>query len=76
MGNHNANGTLKKTSVNGLTRVGLFAADGSTNVVLDDAGGKGIYHASGALRVNSGTSNQMYDASGAYYSNYVMGYRS
>lgn len=66
--------TYRTTAVNGLSWVGLYAADGSYNIILDDVTSKGIYHPCGAIRVNSsvvGTTN--HDASGAYYSNHFLG---
>lgn len=73
-GLYNDTGAIRRTVVTGATRVGLFASDGSVNVVLDDAGGSGRYHKSGALRVNSGTTTGgIYDTSGAYYSNRIFG---
>lgn len=74
MGIYHSSGSLALTSVSGSSRVGLFAADGSLNVVLDHVGGKGIFHPSGALRVNNSTGAGVYDATGAYYINHVLGH--
>lgn len=68
-----ANKKIRTTTVNGLSRVPLYAADNSVNIVLDDATGKGIMHKSGAMRVNSGTNKGYYDPSGAVYSNRIWG---
>lgn len=70
---YSANGKIRTTTVNGLSRVPLYAADNSVNIVLDDIQDKGIMHRSGAMRVNSGTSKQYYDPSGAVYSNRLWG---
>lgn len=70
---YSADGTINTTVVDGSTFTGLYAADGSINVVLDDTTYKGVYHPCGAFRVNSGTGSSVYDASGAYYSNYFFG---
>lgn len=69
-------GTFRTTTVNGLTRVGLYAADGSFNVVVDDASNKGLFHPCGALRVNSGSGVTNHDATGAYYVNHFLGRNS
>lgn len=74
-GIYNSDGTFRTTTVNGLTRTGLYAADGSYNVVMDDAVNKGIHHPCGALRMNSGTGTSNHDATGAYYSNHFKGYK-
>jgi hypothetical protein len=56
------------TIVSGASLTGLYAADGSYNIVLDDPTYKGVYHPCGAFRVNSNASiQQVYDPSGAYY---------
>lgn len=72
-GVYKADGTIATTTVDGLTKTGIYAADGSINIVVDDASNKGLYHPCGAFRTNSGTSTQTYDPSGAYYSNQIMG---
>lgn len=72
-GIYNPDGTYRTTTVNGLTRTGLYAADGSYNVVLDDAAHTGLMHPCGTLRVNSGTGTTHQDASGASYSNRLFG---
>jgi hypothetical protein len=48
-----ADGSVAVTVVDGTTRVGLFAADGSINVVLSDGVtlNKNVYHPCGALNV-------------------------
>lgn len=70
---HGNNGKVNTTTVTGSSKVNLYDTGGGINVVIDDAVNKGIYHPSGALRVNSGTSSSYYDASGAVYSNHVLG---
>jgi hypothetical protein len=72
-GIYDANGTIATTVVNGLSRTGLYAADGSVNIVLDDVTSKGAYHPCGALRVNSSNGTTTYDATGAYYTNHLLG---
>lgn len=72
-GIYNPDGTFRTTTVSGSTRTGLYAVDGSFNVVVDDASTKGLYHACGALRMNSGSGTSCHDASGAYYSNHLLG---
>jgi hypothetical protein len=74
MAKYNSDGTIATTTVSGSSRTGLFAADGSLNIVLDDAVYKGLYHPCGALRVNSDTTTQRtYDPSGAYYLGTLLG---
>jgi hypothetical protein len=70
---YNASGQINLTSVLGTSYVGLYAADGSINAVFDDAAHTGLYHPSGAIRVNSSNGVTTYDASGAYYINHVFG---
>lgn len=70
---YNADGKVLTTTVDGLTLTGLMAADGSYNVVIDDAVNTGVYHPCGALRINSGTGDTYADASGATYSNRLFG---
>lgn len=70
---YSADGKIRTTTVDGSTRTGLYAADQSVNIVLDDVSTKGIYHACGAMRVNSGTGTTYYDESGAAYSNRFWG---
>lgn len=50
---YSPDGTRQVTSVNGLSYVGLYAADGSYNGVLNDGTStyKGMYHPSGALNI-------------------------
>lgn len=66
-GIYDADGNIRTTTVDGSDYTGLYAADGSFNVVLDDTTYTGLHHPSGALRVNSGSSTTTYDASGAFY---------
>lgn len=70
---YSANGKINTTTVNGLARTGLYASNHSLNIIVDDVTAKGQYHPCGAIRVNSGTSKQYYDASGAVYSNRLWG---
>lgn len=72
-GVYNQDGSAHTTTVPGTSWTGLYAADGSINTVLDDAAHNGPYHPCGALRVNSGTSSKVYDPSGAYYLNHILG---
>jgi hypothetical protein len=48
-GRYSASGALRIILVSGTSYVGLYAADGSMNVVIDSEG-RGIYHPSGAIR--------------------------
>lgn len=73
MARHTAGGKINTTTVVGNALTGVNAADGGLNIVIDDAGGKGVYHPTGATRVNSGTGTTYYDASGAVYSNKLLG---
>lgn len=73
MGLYNSDGSLAVTIVDGNKPVGRQAPDGSLNVVLDDIGGYGVHHPSGALRVNSSNGNSVLDSSGAYYINKLLG---
>lgn len=68
------NGITRVTVVSGATSVGLYASDGSINIVLDDSSTSGVYHKSGAYRVNSANSptNQVYDSTGAYYASFLL----
>lgn len=70
---YTAGGKINTTTVNGLTYVGMHAADGGINIVLDDAVNKGQYHPSGAIRVNSGTGVTYTDPTGASYTNHLLG---
>lgn len=72
-GIYNNNGSIATTTVTGSVYTGFYAADGSVNVVLDDSSHTGVYHPCGAIRVNSGTGTTYYDASGAVYSNHLLG---
>lgn len=73
MAGYTAGGKIRTTTVAGSALTGLWAADGSINIVVDDAVNKGVYHPCGAIRVNSGTGTTAYDASGALYSNHIWG---
>lgn len=70
---YDADGKIRTTTVDGLTRVGVYAADGSINVVLDDVSTTGLYHPSGAIRMNTTPGTSTYDPTGAYYINHFMG---
>lgn len=48
-------GAYYVTIVDGLSRVGTYAANGSYNVVVDDAENMGIQHPCGAYRVTDVT---------------------
>lgn len=74
-GIYNSDGTIATTTVPGSSYTGLHAADGSINIVLNDASHTGVYHPCGALRVNSATGSTTYDPSGGYYSNTILGIR-
>ena len=59
----NASGALRVTIVDGSTRTGLFAADGSWNVVVAPGSSYvGSYHRCGALYVTLTTSRTGYYA--------------
>lgn len=73
MARHTAGGKINTTTVAGNAYVGTNAPDGGLHIVLDDAVNKGVYHPSGATRVNSGIGITYYDASGAVYSNKLLG---
>lgn len=70
---YNINGTIKYKIVDGTTSTGLFASDGSFNIVLDDSTHSGVYHPCGAFRVNSLKGSTAYDTSGAFYINHILG---
>ena len=70
---YNSDGTIKVTVVDGTTPVGIQASDGSINIILDDSSHLGIYHPSGAMRVNSSNGNTNLDSSGAFYINKLLG---
>lgn len=72
-GLYTAGGKIATTTVVGDTYTGLYAADGSYNVVLDDAVNKGIMHPCGALRVSTTPAETYYDATGAATTNHVGG---
>lgn len=65
-------GALRVTIVSGATRTGLYAPDGSVNVVLESSGAlspPGMYHPCGALRLQSvGTSFGVFAPNGALVS--------
>lgn len=46
---YNTDGNIKLTSVDGNTLTGLYASDGSINVVIGDGSAVGAYHACGAF---------------------------
>lgn len=50
---YNQDGSISVTAVAGDRPVGMYAPDGSINVVIDDQDNKGVQHPTGALRVNS-----------------------
>lgn len=56
------------TVVNGSTYTGVYAADGSINVVVlvAPAGWEGVYHDCGAFNVVMSSDQSLYHASGAY----------
>lgn len=66
-------GKVSTTTVTGSTFTGLYAPDGSINIVLDDAVNKGAYHPCGALRVSSSNGNSHRDSSGAAHTNRLFG---
>lgn len=76
MGLYNPDGSIAVTVVDGTQLVGVQAADGSVNIVVDDGGNFGVYHPCGAFRVNSTTSTEVYDSTGAYYINNLLGVRN
>ena len=64
---------VNTTIVSGATWTGLYAPDGSWNIVLDSAG-NGLYHQCGAIRVNTAASPTgfKYDPSGAFYASALL----
>lgn len=71
---YNADGKVNVTQVNGSTWTGLYASDGSINVVVDDAAHYGVFHPCGAYRLNSSISGtSYYDTTGAIYANMLFG---
>lgn len=64
-GIYTADGKMATTVVSGNSYVGVYAADGSRNVVVDSTG-SGLYHPSGAWRVSSKAGIGR-DPSGALY---------
>lgn len=72
-GYYTVGGKINTTTVNGATYTGLYAANGSINVVLDDAVNKGIYHPCGAIRVNTTPNSNYYDGTGAARNNHLFG---
>lgn len=71
-GLYDTNNAVRTTTVSGTSPTGLYAADGSINIVLNDVSHTGLYHPCGALRVNSST-GVGYDPSGAYYLRTLLG---
>lgn len=69
----NNQGKYNTTTVPGNARVPLQATDGTINIVVDDVTARGAYHPSGAIRVNSATNVYVYDNTGAFYSNHILG---
>lgn len=67
-----SDGSLRYTVVSGSSWTGLFAADGSYNIVLDSVG-TGIYHSCGAFRVSTTYGVGNYDSSGAFRLSYFQG---
>lgn len=67
-GRYSASGALRIQLVSGSSYVGLYAADGAMNVIIDPTG-RGIYHPSGAIRGVSADalSRGLYAPNGAYY---------
>lgn len=60
----------RATVVDGTTRTGIYAEDGSNNVVVaEDATLKGIYHPCGAFNVTSTSdeNHKAYADDGSYY---------
>lgn len=73
MGIYDESGKIQVNVVDGTTRTGIYAADGSINIVVDDEDNTGVTHPCGALRANSGTGTETYDPSGAMYYNFLLG---
>lgn len=73
MGMYTAGGKINTTTVVGDVTTGIYAADGSINIVLDDAVNKGAIHPCGALRVNSTPGETYYDSTGAATTNHLLG---
>lgn len=72
---YDTDGSIKVTVVDGTSLVGVQAPDGSINVSVDDEE-RGVQHSSGAIRVNSEISNKVYDPTGAYHINNLLGVRN
>jgi hypothetical protein len=72
-GVYSDSGKIRVTEVSGSALTGIYAADGSINIVVDDSTYNGVYHPCGAYRVNSSAGTTLYDASGAYYYNHLLG---
>ncbi len=66
-------GYINTTTVDGTSFTGIYAVDGSINVILDDSSNTGVYHPCGAIRINSSGGNSYYDPSGAVYYNHLLG---
>lgn len=73
VGMYTAGGKIATTTVTGAATTGLYAADGSINIVLDDAVNTGAVHPCGALRVNSTPGTSYYDSTGAATTNHLLG---
>lgn len=70
---YTADGKINTTTVDGSAYTGLHAADGGINIVEDDVTYTGQYHPCGAIRVNTDDGETYYDASGAAYTNHLLG---
>lgn len=69
-GIYSVTGYIRVTIVDGTAWTGLYASDGSWNIVLvsSSATPQGLYHACGAYRVVSSSSDYgVYAPNGAYY---------
>lgn len=72
-GLYSAAGKINTTTVVGNVYTGVYAADGSVNVVLDDAVNKGAYHPCGAYRVSTTSGSTVHHASGSTHTNRLLG---
>lgn len=61
---YDADGKIQTTEVAGTSYTGLYAADGSWNVVVDPAGVTGIHHPCGALNATRTGATYFYSPSG------------
>lgn len=69
-GLHSTSGAIRVTIVDGNTLTGLFASDGSWNIVLVSSSDtpQGLYHTCGAYRIVSASSELgVYAPNGAWY---------